>query len=117
VRTILASLVLAAAALAAPVPRHKPRPPVDLAGRWVATWYGSSDWPTVLLPGGDYVAEREGGSIRYEGRWSLKGGVLSIEEARRLPDGMGPVYRYSWKLKPGTTVSECGRLKLARLED
>lgn len=51
--------------VAAPVPPSRPfRPRPPLPGAYVALWSGS-EWPTVLLEGGGYVAERPG--LRYEG--------------------------------------------------
>ncbi len=97
----------------APVPPARARPRPELAGSWVAHWSGS-EWPTVMLPDGTYVAERPGGP-RYEGRWSLSGDTLRIEERLLTPEGYGQAYRYAFTLRPGTTRSACGGLDLRRL--
>lgn len=108
--TILLAIFWPAVIVSAPVPPPKPRPRPDLAGNWMAHWSGS-EWPTVLLPDGTYVAERPGGP-RYEGRWALAGDVLSIEERLVSPDGYGEVLRYVFSLRAGKTESTCGRLRL-----
>jgi hypothetical protein len=100
---------------AAPIPPPKAKPRPDLSGAWVAHWAGS-EWPTILLPEGGYVAERPGGP-RYEGRWKLAGHKLQIEERLVGPDGYGEVYRYTFTLRAGTLRasqfdSTCGGLRL-----
>src|SRR5262245_51592105 len=99
-RAALALLPIAASLVqAAPIPPPKPKPQPDLSGSWVFYWSGA-EWPTVLLPGGTYVAERPGGP-RYEGRWELVGDKLLIEERLVGPSGYGQVYRYTFTLRRG----------------
>lgn len=94
-----------------PPPKARPTPQTDYSGTWTAHWSGA-EWPTVMLPGGTYVAERPGGP-RYEGRWSYKAGVLHIEE--RLCEGglYGDVYKYDFRMRPHSPLcSICGGLRL-----
>lgn len=94
----------------APIPRPRPAPSYCPAGSWDALWSGSS-WPTVMLPCGAYVAERPGGP-RYEGRWSVTGHKLTIEERLVSREGYGTLYRYTFFMRPGKHESTCGGLRL-----
>jgi hypothetical protein len=113
---VLADLLLPcllATAYSAPLPQPKSKIRPDLSGAWTAKWSGS-EWPTVLLPDGTYVAERAGGP-RYEGRWKLDGDELTIEERLRNEYGYGQVYRHTFTLQPGKTHTRCGSLTLERV--
>lgn len=95
-----------------PPPRTPRRPPI--AGEWIALWNGQSDWITTLSDNGAYLADRPAGP-RYEGRYTLKGDVLTIEEHHAGPtnDGTAPhVYRYTFTLAPGKLDSVCGKFRL-----
>lgn len=104
-------LVVCPLSQAAPIPPPKARPRPELSGAWVAYWSGS-EWPTVMLPDGTYVAERPGGP-RYEGRWELVGDKLRIEERLLGPEGYGQAYRYTFTMRPRALASKCGGLRLA----
>jgi hypothetical protein len=108
---MLLLLALAGDLAAAPVPPPRPRPP--LAGEWTALWSGSP-FLTVLRHDGGYRAERAGGWTCYEGRWSLEGDRLTIEERVTSAEGHGPTYRYTFTLRAGRTDSACGGLRLLR---
>lgn len=96
---------------AAPVPPPKARPtPPSLAGSWMVLWSGS-EWPTVMLAGGEYVAERPGGP-RYEGRWAVKGNVLTIEERLVESGRYGHAYTYTFHLRRCGRKSDCGVLEI-----
>lgn len=109
---LVLSTWLVVEALAAPLPRPKAVPRPDPCGNWVALWSGS-EWPTVLLPCGGYVAERPGGP-RYEGRWKLEGDTLHLEERLAGPTGYGEATRYKWALLPGKLEAASGAFKLRR---
>lgn len=102
--------VLALSLAANPVPPPRVRPPVALAGKWVACW-SESKWPTALLADGTYVCERPGGP-RYEGTWRLRRGVLTIVERQAIQGGYGQSCTYSWTLRPGKRASVCGTFRL-----
>jgi len=97
----------------APIPPAKPIIRPSLAGTWMAYWSGA-EWPTVMIEGGGYVAERAGGP-RYEGQWKLVGDDLTIEERCVGPNGAGHLYKYSFRLLPGKLFTKCGGLKLERI--
>src|SRR5262245_59617592 len=105
-RALTFLLLFATVAHAAPIPPPKARPRPELTGTWTMVWSGS-EWPTVLLPSGGYVAERPGGP-RYEGRWELLGDKLYIEERLVSPSGYGQLYTYTFTLRPGQLGSTCG---------
>lgn len=119
---VLASLALAcvvgwawsAASLlslvAAPVPpprAFRPRPP--LPGAYVALWSGA-EWPTLLLEGGDYIAERPG--LLYHGTWALKGDTLTIRERRVTAGWVGEYTSYTFTLQPGKLQTADGAFRL-----
>ena len=113
-RSLLLLLVVALATHAAPIPPPKARPRPSPTGNWITVWSGS-EWPTMLLDSGTYIAERPGGP-RYEGYWSLQGDKLTIEERLFSPSGYGQVYRYTFTLRSNSLESTCGKLRFKRAD-
>jgi hypothetical protein len=104
---------LAALAASAPIPPPKARTRPDVCGAWDMTW-DNNGWSATFAEGGFYRSTGHGWS--YEGRWELKGDVLTITEHNAtLYAGAEPHWAtYRWRLLPGKLESKCGAFRLRR---
>lgn len=62
-----------------PPPVKRPAPAVEVAGEYWMVW-GTAVYRAAFAKGGRYVAYKSNAGPVFEGRWSLRGGVLTIEE-------------------------------------
>jgi hypothetical protein len=111
VRSAYGAVLLALLPLAAaPVPPPKPMARPDVAGVWDMKW-DSTGWVATFSPGGFYRSRGRGWS--YEGRWEMKGDVLTITE-KNVSVHNGHWSSYRWELLPGRLESRCGAFRLRK---